>query len=232
MKLKYFCGFVGILAILSGIASSFYEVEWLRESSQIILIFSLFGYFFDDLQDTDINFYGFFIASLIASIADVFEELWYFSHVAIGFWMVCFWFLVREALQYTEYSKGSRLVRLYFILAVGAYAYLLSRHLMEIEKNFSDDLQLLMYLLYYFNLLALAVTALIYYLNSFSRKSVYFLSFVLALIFSNLLRDMVIFYSRDLSVEIAGLITKFASFVLIFLFFATKEKRLRLLNLV
>ncbi len=232
MKLKILCGLVGILFILMAILSSFYEILWLQGASQILVIFSLFGFFYKDISGSASNFYGFLAGLVLAVKMSIFSESWYFDHLSLGFWLICFWFLFKEAVQYTDYSKGRRLVRFYFVLVVGIYTYLLSLHVIEIKGNFKDSLQFLIYLLYYFSLLVLGVTGLIYYLNSFSRKSVYFICFVLSLIFSNVLRDMVVFYSKDLSVEIAGLITRFASFLLIFLFFSTKEKRLRLLNLV
>jgi hypothetical protein len=43
---------------------------------------------------------------------------------------------------------------------------------------------------------------------------------------------MEVFYFRDLSVEIVGSLIKFAALKLVFLFFITPEKKLRLLHLV
>ena len=232
MRLRILCGFVIVLAIIVGIITSFYENNWLQRSSQVVVIFGLFGYFYKDLRQANINFYGFFLSLLAASLLNVFYHLWYVSHLYKALWLVCFGFLLKEAIRFTEYSKGSRTVRLSFLVAVGIYAYLLALHLMEIAGALGVGFQFFMYLFYYLILMVTGITALIYYLNSFSRKSVYFISFVLSLIFSNVLRDMGIFYFKDVSVEIAGLITRFASFLLVFLFFVTKERRLRLLNLV
>ncbi|GHA34870.1 hypothetical protein GCM10007103_15490 [Salinimicrobium marinum] len=232
MKTKSLCIFLIVLAVLAGLTAIFYEIDWLQRASQLFIIFPLFGYFFKDLTGQRLNFYGFFLSLIAAKMALIINDYWYFSHIAIGFWLAGFGFLIREAIQYIEYSRGSRLMQFYFVLVVGIYTYLLSMHFMEIHGGMKDGFQFFMYLLYYFNILVLGITALIYYLNSFSRKSVYFLCFIISLIFSDVLRDIGVFYFRDLSVEIAGAFIRFSALVFIFLFFVTKEKRLRLLNLI
>ncbi|WP_424494371.1 hypothetical protein [Salinimicrobium sp. GXAS 041] len=225
-------GFLGSAVLLLGILGIFYEITWLQDVSQFLLILSLFGFFHKNISGSLSNYYGFFIGLFFAGIANVFSDFWYFNYLAVSFWLICFWFLFKEVVLYTEYSKGRRRVRFYFVLVVGIYSYLLSLHVVEIKTNFRDGFQFLIYILFYLSLLVLAVTGLIYYLNSFSRKSVYFICFILSFIFSNVLQDMAIFYTKDVSVELAGLLTRFAAFLMIFLFFSTREKKLRLLNLV
>ncbi len=232
MKVKYLCIFLIILTVFSGLTAIFYEIDWLQRLSCLFIIFPLFGYFFEKLSKQKKNFYGFFLSLIAANLALVIHEYWYFTHFAIGFWLIGFGFLIREAIQYIEYTRGSRWMQIYFVLVVGIYTYLLSMHFMEIHGSMKDGFQFFMYLLYYFNLLVLGIIALVYYLNSFSRKSVYFLCFIISLIFSNVLRDVGLFYFKDLSVEVVGALIRFAAFIFIFLFFTTKEKKLRLLNLI
>lgn len=150
----------------------------------------------------------------------------------MGFWLVCFFFVIKEAIQVTEFNKGSRYVQLYFVLVVVVYAYLLSLHMIEMEDGMTNNWQFPIYFIYYINLLILRIASLVYYLNFFSRKSIYFICFALAFIFSEVLRDMGTFYFLDLSVEITGGLVNFAALQLVFLFFVTKEKKLHLLNLI
>lgn len=69
-------------------------------------------------------------------------------------------------------------------------------------------------------------------LNSFSKKSVFFICLAITFIVVEVLKDMGLFYFKDVSVEIVGKLIKFAALKMVFLFFITKEKKLRLLNLV
>lgn len=121
---------------------------------------------------------------------------------------------------------------LYFIGVVAIYAYLLSLHVLELERSLSDGFLFAYYIIYYLNILILAITALVYYLNSFSRKSVFFMCLTLSFIFADVFRDMEVFYFPDLSIEVVGSLIKFAAIKLALLFFVTPEKKLRLLNLV
>jgi hypothetical protein len=159
-------------------------------------------------------------------------SLWYFEHIKLGMWLVGYIFLAREAIKHTEYERGNRFTTLYFISVIAIYVYLLWVHIIEIERNLGHELAFWIYVLYYLNILFVAITALVYYLNSFSKKSVFYICFALSFIFSDILRDMEVFYFRDLSVEIVAALIKFAAIKLVFLFFVTPEKKLRLLHLV
>lgn len=174
----------------------------------------------------------FMVLALAATALSCIQEMWYIEQVKLGFWIGSYIFLAREAIKYTEYERGSKFTTLYFIAVIAVYVYLLSIHIIEIEPNVSSRFALSIYIIYYLNILFLATAALVYYLNSFSRKSVFFICLTLSFIFSDVLRDMEVFYFRDLSVEIVGSLIKFAAIKLVFLFFVTREKKLRLLHLV
>lgn len=231
-KLKFLFIFLVLAAMALSVAGICYENYLMEQTGNLLFLFFLFGYYAQKISARNLNFVGFFLCSIAAGLTSFFLEAWYFTHVALGFWMGSFIFLIREAVQTTEYRRGNNFILLYFIAVIGVYGYLLSLHVVEIEAMVTDGYLFSTYLLYYVNLLILGIAGLIYYLNSFSRKSVYFISLTLTFIFSDVLRDMGVFYFRDVSVEIVGTLIKFAAIKLAFLFFVTREKKLRLLNLV
>lgn len=105
-------------------------------------------------------------------------------------------------------------------------------HLEELKRKISDMGEMIFYVFYYLNLLVMALIALVYYLNSYSKKSVYFISLTLALLFADVFRDMALFYLPDASVEVIQAILRMAGLFMAFKFFTTSEKKLRLINLV
>lgn len=232
MNLRFVFIILVVGAMVLSLTGIYQEDHFLEQAGNLLFIFPLLGYYFEKVPIKNVNFSGFMICFLLAGAMTFFNGIWYLNFVALGLWMGSFIFLSREAIQTTEYRKGKGFILLYFLLIVAAYGYLLSLHMVEIEASLSDNLLFSMYLIYYINLMFMAVTALIYYLNSFSRKSVFFICLTLSFIVSDVLRDMGVFYFRDLSVEIVGTLIKFAALKLVFLFFITKEKKLRLLNLI
>lgn len=141
-------------------------------------------------------------------------------------------FLIINAAKLIEIKNASIYMLLYFILIVGINGGLLGYHVMEIREFIHSNITFSIYILYYLNLLILGIVAFIYYLNSYSKKSMYFISLALGLIFGDILRDMGIFFPDDFSVEIAESIIRLGCAVFTVLFFVTKEKQLRLLNLI
>ena len=232
MKQKLIFAICVVLAILVNLAGVFYENFWLRKVGEVAFFLPLIGYYRKELPLKNANFVGFLFSVIVASVLTFAGNIWYLNQISLGFWLGAYIFLAREAFKHTEYERGSRFTTLYFILVVAVYTYLLSLHILEIERNLGETFDFLLYIIYYLNILIFAVTALVYYLNSFSRKSVFFICLALSFIFADVLRDMEIFYFRDLSVEIVGSLIRFAALKLSFLFFVTREKKLRLLHLV
>ncbi|MGB7843154.1 MAG: hypothetical protein WBL21_10205 [Salinimicrobium sp.] len=232
MKQKLIFAICVVLAILVNLAGIFYENFWLRKVGEMFFFLPLIGYYYKALPLKNPNLLGFLFSVIIASVLTFAGDIWYLNLISLGLWLGAYIFLAREAVKHTEYERGSRFTTFYFVLVVTVYAYLLSLHILEIERNLGETFDLLLYIIYYLNILIFAVTALVYYLNSFSRKAVFFICLALSFIFADVLRDMEIFYFRDLSVEIVGSLIRFAALLLSFLFFVTREKKLRLLHLV
>lgn len=232
MKPKIVLISITILSILINIVGIINENFWMRRGGEILFFVPITLFYLRRIPVKNFNFLMFIILALGATLLTFFRDVGYFEQVRLGFWIGSYVFLAREAIKYTEYEKGSKFTILYFISIIAVYIYLLSIHVIEIESNVSSKFALSIYIIYYINILFLAITALVYYLNSFSRKSVFFICLTLSFIFSDVLRDMEVFYFRDLSVEIVGSLIKFAALKLVFLFFVTREKKLRLLHLV
>lgn len=232
MKPKYLYLLLAVLSVIIGIVALINEHDQIERLTQISFLFFLLGYHSKRLRSPGKNFYGFFVALVVANICVVFEEIWYFSYLSVVFCLICFGFIMREAIRFTQYNRGSWYMQLFFLFVVGFFIYFVSLQLLEVAGDMGNSFSVFMYLVYYFSLLILGITALVYYLNSFSRKSLYFTCFVLALIFSDILRDLGVFYLKDISVEIAGVLMQFAALKFAFLFFVKKEKKLRLLHMV
>lgn len=232
MKQKFLFAFLMMILVAINVIAVYYDQVFLSKTVGILFFLPLIGYFFYQLPWKNPIFFGFFGCAVAATISSAIGGIWYFEHIALGFWLTSYVFLMREAIVNTEYEKGSKSTIIYFVVAVAVYAYLLSLHLVEIEQSISNDSRFFLYILYYLNVLFLAISALIYYLNSFSRKAVFFTCLTLSFIFADVLRDMEIFYLKDVSVEIAASILRSAGLVAAFLFYVTPEKKLRLLHLV
>ena len=232
MKQKVFLSLLAVFAMCVNLAGIVNENFLLRKSGEILFFFPLILYYLKDIPFKNFNFLMFLGMAMAATLISWGGSIWYFEQVKLGLWLVSYIFLAREAIKHTEYERGSKFTTLYFIGIVAVYVYLLWVHVIEIERNLGNDLAFWLYIIYYLNILFFAVTALVYYLNSFSKKAVFFICLALSFIFSDVLRDMEVFYFRDLSVEIVGTLIKFAGIKLVFLFFVTPEKKLRLLHLV
>lgn len=232
MKQKLFFGFLTVLVIVASVAGIYEENLYLKKAGEILFFFPIAAYYFKEFPAKNLNFYLFLIFAFFGTATSGMTGIWFLPHVSLGLWLGAYVVLMREAIKYTEYEKGHKLTTLYFLAVVAVYVYLLSLHIVEIERNLGDHFTFSFYIIYYLNILLFAVAALVYYLNSFSKKAVFFICLTLSFIFADVLRDMEVFYFPDLSVEIVGSLIRFAALKLVFLFFITREKKLRLLHLV
>lgn len=232
MKQKVLLVFFATLAVVVNMVGIVNEDLLLRRSGEILFFLPLIAYYYQKIQLKKFNVIMFLMFAMGAIIVGSFERIWYFEEIKMGLWLGSYVFLAREAIKHTEYERGNKFTTLYFVGVIAAYVYLLSQHVLEIERTGVNDYTVYFYIIYYLNILFLAVAALVYYLNSFSRKSVFFIGLTLSFIFADVLRDMEVIYFKDLSVEIVGSLIRFAALKMVFLFFVTREKKLRLLHLV
>ena len=209
-----------------------YDINWLAHATQFLIYVPLFAGFYKRLDFASFNLISFLGLSIVASVLGFFQETRSIYFMAMLFSMVSYFFLIREALRYTQREAANKFMLLFFFMLVSVNVYFLFQHLQQLELHVAGIVEFGFYAVYYTNLLVLAVVALIYYLNSYSRKSVFFITLVMAVIMADVLKDMEAFYLPDTSVLIAESILSFACVILAFQFFATREKKLRLINLV
>ncbi len=208
------------------------EIAWIVDFSEFLVYLPLFIGFYRKLNFTNINIIAFLSFSICAVLLRFFGEEKMLYLTSMIFSMLAYIFLYREALNYTKRETANKFMLSFFIILICANGYFLSSHLQEIELHIPSILEFGFYSIYYINLLVLGVVGLIYYLNSYSRKSVYFITLVMAIVFADVFRDMAAFYLRDTSVSLIESVLRYSAVILAFCFFATREKKLRLINLV
>ncbi|MCG9970266.1 hypothetical protein [Christiangramia crocea] len=209
-----------------------YDIEWMVNTTEFLVYFPLFVGFYKRLDFANFNIIAFLGLSLVAAIFNFFHEARPIYFIAMFFSMTSYFFLIREAVRYTQRETANKFMLFFFFILVAVNIYFLFQHLRQMEMHLAGVIEVGFYSAYYINLLVLAIVALIYYLNSYSRKSVFFISLVMAVVVSDVLRDMAAFYLRDTSVLIIESILRFTGVILAFQFYATEEKKLRLINLV
>lgn len=208
------------------------EVDWLMQGTQILFILVVFTIYLIRNKKPGFNALCFFLFFFLAQIAGFFFNTGSLSLLLFFCYIVGYIGLSREAFQHTERQAASKTILVYFILLISVNTYLLLTHVIELKSYMSSDLEFAVYVLYYFNLLILGIFGLIYYLNSYSRKSVYFITLVLAFIFADVFRDAAHFYLKDSAILITGNLLWFTGLTFCLLFFLTPERKLRLMNLV
>lgn len=207
-------------------------VSWGVHLSGIFMILILFTGYYKRLEFKNTNLVAFFLLNLFAEMHGFIKNdkpIYFFCMLLT---MASYFFLYREALRYTKRETANKFILIFFIALIAANVYFLASHLYEIELRIKSFLEFAFYSLYYINILILCVVGLIYYLNSYSRKSVFFISLVMAVVFADVFRDMARFYLTDTSVQVMEYLLKYGAFILAFQFFATPEKKLRLINLI
>lgn len=232
MKLKYFAWAVLLLLFLTNIWAIFTDSVLLKNTTYIFYFLCAILLVLDRYKKFDrymVLFIGF---TLLSYFVRYFNGEYYSHEISLLFLSAANIFLIFCASKFIEIKNASIYMLLYFIVIVGINGVLLGYHVMEIKDYINSNLAFSIYILYYVNLLILGIIAFIYYLNSYSKKSMYFISLCLGIIFADILRDMGVFFPQDLSVEVAESIIRMGCAVFAVLFFVTKEKQLRLLNLI
>lgn len=232
MKIKKLGWSLLILTILTNIWAIFTDVFWLKNSTSILFFLLAILLVVPHYKKFNKFFFIFLGFTTLSYVVRFYRGEWFSYEISLVFLTVAYIALIMAATKHIEIKNASNYMLLYFIGTVGINACLLGYHVLEIKEFITNNAVFSVYLLYYVNLLILGVIAFIYYLNSYSRKSMYFISLALGVIFADVLRDMGVFYPKDYSVEVAESIIRFGSAIFAVLFFVTKEKQLRLVNMI
>lgn len=232
MKIKNLGWSLLILIILINIWAIFTEISWLENTSSILFFLLAILLVIPKYKKFNKFLFIFLGFTVLSYCMRFFRGDWFSYEISLVFLTVAYIALIMEAIKYIAIKNASNYMLLYFISIVGINGCLLGYHVLEIKEFMSNNIIFSVYLLYYINLLILGIIALIYYLNSYSKKSMFFISLALGIIFADVLRDMGVFYLKDYSVEVAESIIRSGSAVFAVFFFVTKEKQLRLLNMI
>lgn len=205
---------------------------WLENTSYIL--FFLFAYLlvFSRRKNLNSAFYLFSGLTIMSYAIRYLSSDFYSSEFSMIFLSLAYTVLIVEGLRYIVIKNGGYFMLLYFFGIVGVNGGLMGYHLIELREYIPGSVAYSVYVLYYFILLILGIISFIYYLNSYSKRSMYFVSLALGLIFADVLRDMGVFYLRDLSVEIIETLIRLGCAVFAVHFFVTREKPLRLSHLI
>ncbi|MCF4100928.1 hypothetical protein L1I30_04540 [Gillisia sp. M10.2A] len=224
-----------ISCILLVVCVNFYAIVsdlFLLENLTYILYFLIFFFF---LLKKRHGFNGlmllFQVCNILAYVARLFSGKW-FVELSLVFFSIAYTAIIIESSKHIKIKNANYYMFGYLLIILGINAYFMWQHLFEIKVYLRTPLEYYFYSLFYLNLMILGITAFVYYLNSYSTKSMYFISLALCIIFSDVLKDMSLFYFKDISVEIAQSVIRLGSAFFVMLFFITKEKKLRLLNVV
>lgn len=232
MKVKNLGWSLLILAVLVNIWAIFTETFWLENTSSMSFFLFAVLLVVHNYRKFNNYLYIFLGFTMLSHFARFFRGDWYTNEISLLFLTLAYIALTLEAVKYIALKNASNYMMLYFIAIVGINGCLLGFHVLEIKEYISSNIIFSAYLIYYINLLILGIMALIYYLNSYSRKSMFFISLALGIIFADVLRDMGVFFPKDYSVEVAESLIRSGSAVFAVYFFVTKEKQLRLLNMI
>ncbi len=231
MKYSRILIFACVPILIINLFAVIYDMDWLANLSFFLVYPPLLGGFYKKLDFSNLNIILFFMVSVVGvGLGFVVEDYAYLP--ILFFTMLSYFFLIKEALRYTKREAANRFMLFFFFLLIAGNVYFLFEHLQEMELHVAGIMEFGFYSVFYVNLLILGVVALIYYLNSYSRKSVYFITLVMTLVLADVLRDMAAFYLRDTSVLLMESVLRFGSVFLACQFFVTEEKKLRLINLV
>ena len=208
------------------------DLNWLMRATQILFILVVFTIYITQNKKPGFNALCFFMFFFLAEFAGILFQIGSLSLLLLFCCIGGYFGLSREAFQNTQRQSASKTILVYFLLLIMVNGYLLLTHVIELKNYMSSDLEFGVYAIYYLNLLIMGIFALIYYLNSYSKKSVYFITLVLSFIFADVFRDAAHFYLKDSAILITGNLLWFTGLVFCLLFFLTPERKLRLLNLV
>ncbi len=232
MKIKTLVWSIFILVLLANIWAIFTSTFWLENTTNILFFLLALLLGISNYKKFNNRLYVFLGFTMLSYIMRSFQGEMNSTEIALVLSSVAYIALIIEAIKHIEIRNASSLMLLYFIAIIGINGCLLGYHLLEIKEYMTGNFVFSVYLLYYVNLLILGIIAFIYYLNSYSRKSMFFISLALGIIFADILRDMGVFYPKDHSVEVAESIIRSGCAVFAVMFFVTKEKQLRLLNMI
>ena len=232
LNMKFLCAIIFISLLFLNIYALYFNISWLSIGCHIGFYVAACMWFCDKAKKCSLNLYLFLILIGVSYSLKIFNDLWFFKEISLLMQAGAYLALIVEAVKYFKIKNGGPIMTVYFFSIIGLNVYLMLIHFFELVPYFSSSTTYLILGFYYVNLGVLGIIALLYYLNSYSKKSMFFISLVICIVFADILRDMGVFYFKDISVEVAESIIRMGSALFVVLFFITEEKKLQLINFV
>ncbi|MDT0687266.1 hypothetical protein [Autumnicola psychrophila] len=228
MKIKKLFLPLTFIVLTINIFAIIFQVKLLEETSRLLFFLIPLWLYFQDLRFLNNNLISFLVVFFFSEVIILFPDFWYFTIFRLLLLITAHLLLSREALRFTKKVQSNNFILFFggFLFLINGYFFAL--HFLKIKEHPGSMAELSIYAFYYLSLLVLAIVALIYYINSYSKKSVFFIALVLAIIFASIFENMQQIYLLDLGLSLVQNILHFATAVLIFFFFTTKERRIDL----
>lgn len=232
MKQNRFCLLISIPVLVLILGAVLYEINWISNSAEFLTYLALTFGFCSKLDFSNKNIILFLGFSISASFFKFFEDEVMIYYIVLVLQMLSYLFLITEAWRHTKRETGNKFMLIFFFLMIIANVYFVFDHFQVLKGHITGFAEFGLYSMYYMTLLVLSIVGLVYYLNSYSRKSVYFVILVMSIVVSGILRDMALYYFPDTSVLLLQSFLHFAGILLAFRFYTTQEKKLKLMDLV
>lgn len=228
MKIKKLCLPLACIVLALNIYSIIFNLEWLQEASRVLFFVIPLIIFSQDLNFSNKNILSFLLVFFLSELTIFLPDEWYFNVLRLLLLVAAYFLLSREALRFTKKARSNNFILFFggFLLLINGYFFTL--HFLKIKEHPGSMAELSIYALYYLSLLILAIVGLVYYINSYSKKSVFFIALVLAIIFADIFENLQQIYLRDLGIKLVQNVLHFATAMFIFYFVTTKEKKLNL----
>ncbi len=175
------------------------------------------------------TFYLFLSLLLITDILAYFvAEVNFFFVVPMGvIFFACYVLLIRDAYKQFKVQDARNVFGFYYLFVILVNGALLTLHLVNLYGYLED--QILMYVgqvFYNIVLYLIIVVSLAYYLNSYSKKSMYFLIGTLCFVGSDILASALLFYNIEQNIVSFHTFLSMIGYVFFFNYFFIKEEPL------
>ncbi|RMB56143.1 hypothetical protein EAX61_15780 [Dokdonia sinensis] len=181
---------------------------------------------YKEVQDKN-AFYTFFGLLLLTDVLALFvAEVNNYFLVPIGIiFFVCYILLLRDAYRQFKIQDPRNVVAFYYLFVILINAVLVILHLINLYGYMEGQLAIFIGQVFYnIALYFMIVLSLAYYLNSYSKKSMYFLIASLSFVCSDILVSAFLFYNIQESIISFHTFLSMIGYVFFFNYFFTAEK--------
>lgn len=171
-------------------------------------------------------FYSFFGILLLSDILSIFFYVSSYVLVAIGtVFFAGYILLLKDSFSQYKIRDLRNVVAIYYLFVIAINALLMVFHLYNLY-NYMEETPLIFMGQVFYNIVLylMVINALAYYLNSYSKKSMFFLIGTLAFVFSDILVSAYYFYNIKEDLILIHTVLSMIGYLFFFNYFFTPEK--------